>query len=446
MIFNDIIKLRSLFLIAILAFASLASAAAKNVILMIADGGGMAQFESGSYFEYGEIGHQVYDSPVGSYQWVKLGCATYSYGGKYDPENQWADFNNQNSGATDSSAAATALNTGTRINNGQLNITPDRRPLATFGQLASAAGHSVGILTSVSVSHATPAGAWAHNASRNNGKEIFHEMLYNSPNLDVIIGGGHPWYDDAGNPRDTFNDSGMHPTQDDWLKLTTGRVEDWFFTDQKEVIRAIAQNKLQIKRLFAVPRVAETFQLRRPGRGMQPFNDNIPSLAECSRAALNVLKQNDKGFYLMIEGGAVDWACHDNNYERMIQEQMRFNQAVREVVSWVNENSSFDDTLLIITADHECGCLWGDKGKFESVKSNGKGFLPTAVYNSGGHTNQLVPLFAIGAGSGRFLELVDGWDAKAAEIYKALPGWNGSYVENIDVYKVMSETIMDKIK
>ncbi len=435
------VKARYFAIVLILVLCGISFGKTKNIILMIADGGGMNQNAAASYYEYGEIGYQVYDRAVGTHQWIRLGCATYSEGGSYSPESQWGEFKSHLSGYTDSSAAATALNSGVRIPNGQLNMTSDKKPTATFAQLASATGRSVGIVSSVPYDHATPAGVWSHNISRNNGKEIAKEMLYNSPNLDVVIGCGHPWYDSDGKPRDSYNSSGMFTDEKDWSKLTTGRIENWFFADQKEVIGAIASGAVRVARLFAVPRVSETLQLRRHGRGMGGLIKDVPSLSTLSLAALETLKKNDNGYYLMIEGGAIDWACHDNNLERTIEEYVDFNHAVRDVVSWIEANSSFDETLLIITADHETGGLWGDKGKFEPIVTKGKGQLPKAVYNTGGHSNQLVPLFAIGAGSGRFLELVDGCDSKAAELYTPLIGWHGNYVENVDVYTVMKASI-----
>ena len=171
-----------------------------------------------------------------------------------------------------------------------------------------------------------------------------------------------------------------------------------------------------------------------------PFNQNVPSLATMTKAAIHCLDDNPKGFYLMIEGGAVDWANHANEPERMIEEQVDFVKAVEAVVDWVDKHSNWDDTLLILTADHECGLLWGpksDKVAFEPIEDHGPGRLPGMRHNSHGHSNSLVPLYARGCGSGRFAELVKGTDAKAAAVWR----FSGKYIDNTDIFTVMKEEV-----
>ena len=160
------------------------------------------------------------------------------------------------------------------------------------------------------------------------------------------------------------------------------------------------------------------------------FNTNVPSLATMSTGALNVLNQDKDGFFLMIEGGAVDWANHANQLGRMIEEQMDFNQSVEAVVNWVNTNSSWKDTLLIVTADHETGDLWGPTGVYSDIVDNGKGNLPGANYYSGDHTNMLVPLYAMGAGSELFAGYADQYDLV-----------RGAYIDNTEIFLVMKSQI-----
>ena len=116
------------------------------------------------------------------------------------------------------------------------------------------------------------------------------------------------------------------------------------------------------------------------------------------RGGLNVLDNNPKGFFVMIEGGAIDWANHDNQKGRMLEEMRSFSDAVDTVINWVNKYSSWDETLLIITADHECGDLWGGN-TFTPVKDYGKNVMPALKYNSKDHTNALVGVWAKGKGS-----------------------------------------------
>jgi alkaline phosphatase len=87
--------------------------------------------------------------------------------------------------------------------------------------------------------------------------------------------------------------------------------------------------------------------------------NDVPTLETMAMGAIRVLSQNPNGFFLMIEGGAVDWENHANNIEGMLKEQADFNNAVGSVKKWVEKNSSWKETLVIVTADHECGMLWG---------------------------------------------------------------------------------------
>ena len=164
-----------------------------------------------------------------------------------------------------------------------------------------------------------------------------------------------------------------------------------------------------------------------------PMNANVPDLPTMTKGALNVLDANRKGFFLMIEGGAVDWAGHANQPGRAIEEQIDFNKAVEAVVRWVQRNSDWDETLVIVTGDHETGCLWGPgsgvpggNGTWTPLVNNGEDVTPGMQFNSGDHTNSLIPFFARGEGAA---------DLRAAAM-KADP-IRGKYLDNTDIAKVI---------
>ena len=113
-----------------------------------------------------------------------------------------------------------------------------------------------------------------------------------------------------------------------------------------------------------------------------PMNANVPDLATMTKGALNVLDANRKGFFLMVEGGAVDWASHANQPGRIIEEQVDFNEAVTAVCRWVRRNSSWDETLVIVTGDHETGYLWGPGS---GADATGKGTWIPLVEQRRGH-------------------------------------------------------------
>ena len=157
----------------------------------------------------------------------------------------------------------------------------------------------------------------------------------------------------------------------------------------------------------------------------------VPELKTMAQGAINVLDNNKNGFFLMIEGGAVDWAAHGNQTGRMIAEQIYFNQTVEAVINWVETNSSWDETLLIITADHETGYITapysGEKGvNWEQLPKTPKGQLPNIQWNTTHHTNSLVPLFAKGAGSECLNLFADETDLK-----------RGKYLNNSEIAQMI---------
>lgn len=202
----------------------------------------------------------------------------------------------------------------------------------------------------------------------------------------------------------------------------------------KAEFEALCQGKTPSK-ILGTAQVATTLQQARTKKDTKhpsedtPLNQNLPTLATMARGALNVLSQNPKGFCLMIEGGAVDWANHNNLASRMVQEQADFNLAVEAVVQWVESNSSWEETLVVITADHETGLLWGpdsDKEPFQPLVDNGPGKIPGLKYHGKKHTNSLVPLFARGVGAALLDKHVAGNDPV-----------RGKYVDNTDIAKVL---------
>jgi len=136
-----------------------------------------------------------------------------------------------------------------------------------------------------------------------------------------------------------------------------------------------------------------------------------------TRGALNVLDNDADGFFLMVEGGAIDWAGHANQSGRLIEEQADFNEAVAAVCDWVEQNSSWSETLVIVTGDHETGYLTGTAGVYDAVLNNGQGNMPTLAWNSGDHTNQLIPFYAKGAGAEIFKNWLMKWILFAATIW-----------------------------
>ncbi len=484
------------FVVAIIASLSAGSAciqpawAAKNVILMISDGGGHNTWLAASMYQ-GKLGKQVYEQS----DWIRLSCSTYPLNLShkptgdekqdrslvYDPKSAWPvdtlklpDFSRLylTRTATDSAAAATAMATGRKTYNNAINWSNDDRPRRgeTIAEIAKTRGKSVGVITTVQWSHATPAGlGGAHNVSRNHYAEIANEML-GAAWLDVIMGAGHPDYDDDGQPLsdDKKRDCQYVGGPETWKALKDG-TRGWKLIESKADFEALATGATPPK-VLGTAQAATTLQEKR-GRGRVvlggahattepfavPLNRNVPTLAVMTKAAINCLDDDPEGFYLMIEGGAVDWANHANEPDRMIEEQIDFVKAVEAAVAWIESHGGWNDTLLILSADHECGLLWGpdsaktadqpellwgrgpDSAKvaFQPLEDLGPGKLPGMKYNSSGHSNSLVPLYARGPGSQRFAALVKGKDPTAAAMWRC----SGPYVDNTDIFAVMNAEI-----
>lgn len=414
---------------------------AKNVIVMIADGWGYNHVAASDYYEYGEVGHQAYERDFKVYAMDTHSLQTPPY----DPEQAWSDFGWVMKSAADSAAAATTMSTGVKTMNGAIGVDKDNEPLEHAIDHAEKLGKSTGVVTSVLLSHATPAAFVAHDRSRGNYEEISKEMIERS-SVDVIMGCGHPDFDKDGKALESNATKSYRYVggANVWEKVVAGEAgadcdgdqkpDPWMLVQSKEGFEELVTGDTP-KRVLGVAPVQTSLQVERklddkPADDV-PFQDKpietTPSLATMSLGALNVLDNDPDGFYLMIEGGAVDWASHENHAGRMIEEMVSYNEAVRAVVDWVEKHSNWNETLLIVTGDHECGYLTGPGSDpdWQPVKNNGKGAMPGVEWHKGSHTNSLIPLFVRGAGADLFESFVIGNDPK-----------RGQYVDNVSIAKV----------
>lgn len=426
-----------LLFLAILVICQAPSLAVKRVIVMIGDGMG---------FKHVEITRNYLGYPLTMETLpVKYGCATFEYGGGYDPGQAWSNFNYVASGATDSASAATALDTGVKVNYGNINTNNgDVERLLSMPEYVRLIGKSAGVVSTVPVSHATPAGFAAHNNDRGNYSAIAREMITsygdgagargNTPTLQCVIGGGHPTWD------------GTFVGATEYNQLVAGTTgQGWTFNQR--VAGANGNTSLT----NAAATATKLFALYGGLGGNMPYrlangsgyNSECPTLAVMSNAALTVLNKDNDGFFLMIEGGAIDWASHANAINETIGEVIDFDNAVAAVTAWVDANDpTWADTLLIVTADHETGYITRGAGQFPNVAlaNPGAGVLPTPgvhfAWNSAGHTNSLVPLYAKGAGSSMLT------------VYTTLhdPGYNINYLDNTRVCEVMRKACADSYR
>jgi alkaline phosphatase len=486
---------------------------ARNVILMVSDGAGFNGWLAADYYQ-GLANRQSYQvaRPDGTtpvvYGLAHDSLALIDETGAvlpngtdpaeaagaveqgYDPRTRWTRFENafrndfppveeSYTSYTDSAAAGTTLQAGRKTANGRLNMDwTGTEAFTPIAQIAMDQGRAAGAVSSVMVSHATPASTIAHNVSRNNYVEIATEMF--ESDLDVIMGAGHPLYDNSGNEVEPEDEGSYRfvggPEMLERLTSEEG-VNGATFIDARDDFEALAEGEDLPERVIGIARAGSTLQASRgelteadTPSGMA-FNAAVPDLATMTVGALNVLNQDEDGFFLMSEGGAVDWMGHANNMPRFIEEQIDFNEAVDAVIDWVEENSSWEETLLIVTSDHETGGIWGEGtytnvggpavaeartdealeaanfhpaedifNEFLAVQDRGAGNIPGHQWASGNHTNELVPLWALGAGAESFAQFTR-TDQTAAKLWGAQYDWDGAYVDNAAVFHVMNEAL-----
>lgn len=462
----------------------------RNIIVMISDGASFGSWDAASLFQYTTTtGPVYYDQGFDKYLMTTypLNTSSTPTGGQtpeidYDPEQAW-DLTSYNSTATgylhqnftDSAAAGTALSTGIKTYNNAMNWGND--PVATgsiitptMPELAKQNGKVVGTISSVQWSHATPAAfSNAHNITRNDYVGIANQML-DEDIVDVIMGAGHPQWNDSGTQiYPAYDDTEINDSRaryvggrDTWIQLKEGtHPGNLTLVETKGDFEALAQGDLSVlggkNRLVGTAQAGSTLQQSRSGYSATdaPFstqlNEQVPSLGTMATAALNVLSSLDqgKGLFLHIEGGAVDWAAHANQTSRIVEEQIEFNLAVDAVVEWIEQNGGWEENLLIITTDHGNAMPMGPgsdlvpharislnnviAGQYSSTNPQG------VRWWSGNHTNELVPLFARGTGADYFADLAVNQDDYFAQYYPdwGVSGFDGRYVDNTDVYKVM---------
>lgn len=460
-------------MLVLLLTTSTAWAEGRNVILMISDGAGFGTWDMGSLQQTGQryspaVVYNTFPAQylMTTYPLNTSGSPTGGHVqlGSYDPAKAWDTTANAThhfngyqyvkSGYTDSAAAGTALSTGVKTYNSAINWDNDPagvgKPLTSIFEIAHDAGKATGSVTSVQWSHATPAAFGSHNIDRGNYSAIANEML-SSGKLDVIMGAGNPDYNANGVFRSSGKDYQYVGGSTTWTQLKAGtHAGGWTLVESKAGFESLMSGPTPGK-VVGTAQVYKTLQQERSGYSSSdapfadPFISTVPTLSTLSKAALNVLNNKsaatgDKGFFVMIEGGAVDWAAHSNQTSRVIEEQVDFNLAVQAAHEWVEANSSWEETLLIVTTDHANGLPMGPASTttpFDRIELGDIGASPTVRWHTGNHTNELVPVFAKGAGSELFGALVDGTDPHFGTYFGDWAGFDGRYVDNTDVFSVM---------
>jgi alkaline phosphatase len=298
---------------------------AKGVILLIGDGMGINQVKSAGIYAQRILGKDL------AINTIETSGLTTTHAA--------------NSKVTDSAAAATALYSGYKTNTGLLNILPDGTKVFNVAAAAKKAGLSVGVVSTTRLTDATPAAIYASSARRDCEDYIAGQLPEFSP--DVVFGGGGAYFIPSSQKGSKRND------QNDIIELMKGR--GYGFVENNSELKAVnSEIAYKLFGLFSTGNMA--YILDREGH--KTLSDQ-PSLADMTRKALSIVGRNPKGFFIMIEGGRIDHACHYNDIKNMITETLDFDAAVGVTLSY---QKTHPDVLVIVTADHETGGLTQREG------------------------------------------------------------------------------------
>jgi alkaline phosphatase len=256
----------------------------------------------------------------------------------------------------DSAAAATQLATGHYARSEMIGVDYNGEQVENIIEIAHRVGKSAGLVTDTRITHATPAGFVAHQANRESENEIAVDELDNR--VDVLLGGGlRNWAPEAVNNRDSAAyaalmqlTGGVYPATSrrrDNRNLLLEARRDYNLAFDRHALAAVKTGR--VLGIFADSELADALEERAM---LDDPKRTEPTHVEMTAKALELLNQNPNGFFLMIEGGQIDWAGHNNDAGVLLHECLQFDAAVRTVYEWAKRR---DDTVLLVTADHETG-------------------------------------------------------------------------------------------
>lgn len=316
---------------------------AKNIIFLVGDGMGLSHITAGMY----QAARKLNLERISTIGLSKTHAA--------------------NSLITDSAASATAFSTGMKTYNGAIGVDMNKKPIETIVEKLQKENFKTGLVATSTIVHATPASFAAHNELRKNYEEIALDMT--DSNVDVMIGGGSKYFNQREDGKDLLKElkAAGYEVNSDILKVSSNYS----------------------KKLISLP-----YEDAPPSLN----NGRSPKyLSSASKTAIDRLDyQNENGYFLMIEGSQIDWGGHANDTDYLITEMIEFDTVIGEILDYAEKDGN---TLVVITADHECG-------GFTINKPSTMGDI-TGQFTTDYHTASMVPVFAYGPGSEAFSGIYD---------------------------------------
>lgn len=315
-----------------------------------------------------------------------------------------------NSNITDSSAAGTAISTGEKTNNGYLGVDPEGAPLRSMTYDLKDEGYKIGIISSVPVNHATPGSFYGNNGNR----ESYYSITQDIP------ASGFEYFASAGFI-EYFGADGKSESSADWLEengydVCFGKAEfEQSCKTNERIILCQEYNKdVEAKNYDST--------------GEKPESEI--SLAEMVEYGIGFLG-TEKPFFIMCEGGEIDWTSHGNKTFPTIYTTIAFSDAVSAAFEFYQQHP--DETLIVVTADHATGGIslgsngeyhthfdeleksWNENGNSNDLDEKENRTLNDRAHigwTTNGHTGEAVPVYAIGVGAERFGGRIDNTDIK----------------------------------
>lgn len=334
------------FLAASLTLASYSAAAqdVKNVILMIGDGMGPGQM--GLLEEYArKAPNSIYQGRDTAIKKIidngVLGMSLHS------PADALV---------VDSACSASHLASGVDAPSEAIGVDIDGNPVISVLEIAKNLGKSTGLVSDTRLTHATPAAFAAHQAHRSMENEIAEEMLAND--VDVMLSGGlRNWIPQSVNEKGEVYQQLVKQTGGEIKIKSKRRDEKNLLNQARENGYSVAHTRTDLANakgnkllgLFAYSGMQDGITY---SHSKDAPTRSMPSLKEMTVKALDLLAQDPDGFFLMVEGGQIDWAGHNNDAATMLHEMLKFDETVEYVYQWAKDRQ---DTLVVITADHETG-------------------------------------------------------------------------------------------
>lgn len=365
---------------------------AKYVFLFIGDGMGATHVATAESY----LSHKA--GKLGSEQ---LLMTTFPYYGT-------ATTHSADKHVTCSSAAGTAIACGEKANNGTVGINKDSVNIKSVAYCLQEEGYNVGIISSVPVNHATPASFYAHSVNRGNYYEIASQIP--GSGFDFFASAGFLDYKDRNGDKDAI----------DQVIEGQGYTVCYGLEEYKE--KASGKEKV----VFCQASSKEESAANYVSDAKTEEDITLAKMVEMGIESLG----SEEPFFIMCEGGTIDWAAHDNRTMSMVNDVIAFDQAIKVAYEFYLKHK--DETLIIVTADHETGGLtlgagsstinWDelerqwistDRKDVTDYDTNRRHNKSCSIgWTTGSHTGGAVPVFAIGKGAEKFNGRIDNTDIK----------------------------------